>query len=105
MSAVMCSADIERSQGLLRAQGRAQALERDDQEPSRVRVRGRHDLAPVRPAVAADVRELAGRGIVFDVVESGDLKLVDHVLTSPGIGKSAWFKDPNGSTLALFQPE
>ena len=27
------------------------------------------------------------------------------VLGAPGIGKSAWFKDPDGSTLALFQPE
>jgi predicted enzyme related to lactoylglutathione lyase len=39
------------------------------------------------------------------VFEFGDLRMVDHVLTSPGIGKSAWFKDPDGSTLALFQPE
>ena len=55
--------------------------------------------------IAADVRELADRGVVFDTVEFGDLKMVDHVLTSPGIGSSAWFKDPDGNTLALFQPE
>ena len=55
--------------------------------------------------VAADVRELVARGVEFDLVEFGDLKMVDHVLTSPGIGKSAWFKDPDGNTLALFQPE
>jgi catechol 2,3-dioxygenase-like lactoylglutathione lyase family enzyme len=55
--------------------------------------------------IAADVRELADRGIDFDTVEFGDLKMIDHVLTSPGIGKSAWFKDPDGNTLALFQPE
>jgi catechol 2,3-dioxygenase-like lactoylglutathione lyase family enzyme len=55
--------------------------------------------------IAADVRELAARGVEFDTVEFGDLKMVDHVLTSPGIGKSAWFKDPDGNTLALFQPE
>jgi len=53
--------------------------------------------------VAADVRELAGRGVVFDELAIGDLKTVDHVLTSP-IGRSAWFKDPDGNTLALFQP-
>jgi len=53
--------------------------------------------------VAADVRELAGRGVVFDELAIGDLKNVDHVLTSP-IGRSAWFKDPDGNTLALFQP-
>jgi catechol 2,3-dioxygenase-like lactoylglutathione lyase family enzyme len=55
--------------------------------------------------VAADVRELDARGVVFDIVEFGDLKMADHVLTSPGIGKSAWFKDPDGNTLALYQPE
>jgi catechol 2,3-dioxygenase-like lactoylglutathione lyase family enzyme len=55
--------------------------------------------------IAADVRELDDRGVVFDTVEFGDLKMVDHVLTSPGIGKSAWFKDPDGNTLALYQPE
>jgi hypothetical protein len=33
------------------------------------------------------------------------LKTVDHVATTVGIGKSAWFKDPDGNTLALFQPE
>ena len=25
--------------------------------------------------------------------------------TSPGIDKPAWFKDPDGNTIALFQPE
>jgi hypothetical protein len=28
-----------------------------------------------------------------------------HIATTAGIGKSAWFKDPDGNTLALFQPE
>ena len=55
--------------------------------------------------IAADVQELADRGVVFDELEFGEMKTVDHVITSPGIGKSAWFKDPDGSTLALFQPE
>jgi hypothetical protein len=26
-------------------------------------------------------------------------------VTSPGIGRSAWFRDPDGNTIALFQPE
>ena len=33
------------------------------------------------------------------------LKTVNHVAVTPGIGKSAWFKDPDENTLALFQPE
>jgi catechol 2,3-dioxygenase-like lactoylglutathione lyase family enzyme len=55
--------------------------------------------------IAADVRDLVARGIEFDLVEFGELKMVDHVLTSPEIGRSAWFKDPDGNTLAVFQPE
>jgi catechol 2,3-dioxygenase-like lactoylglutathione lyase family enzyme len=55
--------------------------------------------------VQADVRELAGRGVVFEDYDFPALKTVDHVATTPGIGKSAWFKDPDGNTLALFQPE
>ncbi len=55
--------------------------------------------------VAADVKELVDRGIVFDEFDLGAFKTIDHVVTSPGIGKSAWFKDPDGNTIALFQPE
>lgn len=55
--------------------------------------------------VAADVKELVARGVVFDDLDMGAMKTIDHSLTSPGIGKSAWFKDPDGNTLALFQPE
>jgi catechol 2,3-dioxygenase-like lactoylglutathione lyase family enzyme len=53
--------------------------------------------------VAADVSELAGRGVEFDVVEFGDFTMIDHVLSTP-VGKSAWIKDPDGNTIALFQP-
>lgn len=52
--------------------------------------------------VAADVSELAGRGVEFELVEFGDFKMVDNVLTTP-VGRSAWFKDPDGNTIALFQ--
>jgi catechol 2,3-dioxygenase-like lactoylglutathione lyase family enzyme len=53
--------------------------------------------------IAADVQELVDRGVVFDELDMGTIKTVDHVATTP-IGKSAWFKDPDGNTLALFQP-
>jgi hypothetical protein len=51
----------------------------------------------------ADVTELVGRGVEFDLVEFGDFKMVDHVLTTP-VGSSAWFKDPDGNTIQLLQP-
>lgn len=55
--------------------------------------------------VAADVAELRGRGVRFEEYDFPTLKTVDAVATTPGIGRSAWFKDPDGNTIALFQPE
>ena len=55
--------------------------------------------------VEADVRALAARGVTFEEYDFPTLKTVDGVATTAGIGKSAWFKDPDGNTLALFQPE
>ena len=55
--------------------------------------------------VERDVRELESRGAVFEDYDFPTLKTVDHVATTSSIGRSAWFKDPDGNTLALFQPE
>jgi catechol 2,3-dioxygenase-like lactoylglutathione lyase family enzyme len=55
--------------------------------------------------IAKDVAELAGRGIVFEEYDMETFKTVDHVVTTPRIGRSAWFKDPDGNTIAVFQPE
>jgi len=52
-----------------------------------------------------DVAELVARGIEFEEYDIGAFKTIDHVVTSPGIGRSAWFKDPDGNTVAVFQPE
>jgi catechol 2,3-dioxygenase-like lactoylglutathione lyase family enzyme len=52
-----------------------------------------------------DVAELVGRGIDFEEYDTPTFKTVDHVVTSAGIGRSAWFKDPDGNTIAVFQPE
>jgi catechol 2,3-dioxygenase-like lactoylglutathione lyase family enzyme len=55
--------------------------------------------------VDADVRALAARGVTFEDYDFPTLKTVDHVATTAGLGRSAWFKDPDGNTLAVFQPE
>jgi predicted enzyme related to lactoylglutathione lyase len=55
--------------------------------------------------VEADVSELVSRGVTFEDYDFPTLKTVNHVATTTGIGTSAWFKDPDGNTLALFQPE
>lgn len=55
--------------------------------------------------IEADVKALLDRGVVFEELDMGTFKTINHIATSPGIGRSAWFKDPDGNTLALFQPE
>ncbi len=55
--------------------------------------------------VESDVRELVDRGVVFEDYDFPTPKTVNHIATTAGIGKSAWFKDPDGNTIALFQPE
>src|SRR3954452_18943151 len=52
--------------------------------------------------IANDVEELTENGIEFDEYDTDTFKTVDHVVTSP-IGRSAWFRDPDGNTIALFQ--
>jgi catechol 2,3-dioxygenase-like lactoylglutathione lyase family enzyme len=52
-----------------------------------------------------DVAELVAKGVDFDEYDTETFKTVDHVVTTKGIGRSAWFKDPDGNTIALFQPE
>jgi catechol 2,3-dioxygenase-like lactoylglutathione lyase family enzyme len=53
--------------------------------------------------IAKDVAQLVEHGVEFDEYDTDTFKTVDHVVTTP-IGRSAWFKDPDGNTIALFQP-
>ena len=55
--------------------------------------------------IGTDVAELVSRGAEFEEYATETFKTVDHVVTSAGIGRSAWFKEPDGNTIALFQPE
>ena len=120
VSAVLCSTDLARSQGFYESKVGLRLstatiknhLVFECGDGTTLLVYGRPspnkaDHTQVRfwsTDIAADVRELVDRGVVFDELEFGEMKTVDHVMTSPGIGRSAWFKDPDGNTLALFQP-
>ncbi|MBV8983333.1 MAG: VOC family protein [Acidimicrobiia bacterium] len=55
--------------------------------------------------IEKDVAELAAHAIEFEEYDSEAFKTINHIVTSKGIGRSAWFKDPDGNTIALFQPE
>jgi catechol 2,3-dioxygenase-like lactoylglutathione lyase family enzyme len=53
--------------------------------------------------IETDVKELADRGVEFDDYDTPTFKTENHIATTP-IGRSAWFKDPDGNTIAVFQP-
>ncbi len=55
--------------------------------------------------IEKDVEELVANGVEFEEYDTETFKTVNHVVTTDGIGRSAWFKDPEGNTIALFQPE
>ena len=55
--------------------------------------------------VEADVKALVDKGVVFEDYDFPTFKTVNHIATTAGIGRSAWFKDPDGNIIALFQPE
>ncbi len=55
--------------------------------------------------IEKDVKALAEKGVTFEEYDFPTLKTVNHIASTAGIGKSAWFKDPDGNILALFQAE
>jgi catechol 2,3-dioxygenase-like lactoylglutathione lyase family enzyme len=118
ISAVLCSTDLEKSQEFYETKVGLKlspetiknhlVFECGDGTTLLVYGRGapnKADHTQVRfwtSDIAADVKELADRGVGFDELDMGTIKTIDHIATTP-IGKSAWFKDPDGNTLALFQ--
>jgi len=120
-SAVICSTDLERSRAFYEEQVGLTLLPEtiknhllfDCGDGTTLLVYGRPaenkaDHTQVRfwtDDVATDVDRLKEQGVVFEEYDYPTLKTVDSVATTPGIGSSAWFKDPDGNTIAVFQPE
>ena len=52
--------------------------------------------------VAAEVKELKARGVVFEEYDMPGLKTVNSIATGGG-AKTAWFKDSEGNILAISQ--
>ena len=52
--------------------------------------------------VEAEVRELRGRGVVFEEYDMPGLKTVNGVATEDN-SKAAWFKDSEGNIMAVIQ--
>lgn len=52
--------------------------------------------------IAAEIRELEQRGVMFADYDLPDLKTVDHICVM-GTEKAAWFADPDGNVLCLHE--
>jgi predicted enzyme related to lactoylglutathione lyase len=121
VSAVLCSTDLERSKGFYEKRlgfslspktiknhlvyefGNGESLVIYGRPSS-----NKADHTQIRfwsTGIEKDVKELVAAGVVFDELDMGAIKTVNHIATVPGIGRSAWFKDPDGNTIALFQSE
>jgi catechol 2,3-dioxygenase-like lactoylglutathione lyase family enzyme len=120
-SAVLVSTDLERSQSFYQAQiGLTLSPESiknhllfECGDGSTLLIYGRAagnkaDHTQVRfwsSDIEKDVADLTANGVAFDDYDTETFKTVDHIVTTAGIGRSAWFKDPDGNTIAVFQPE
>lgn len=51
------------------------------------------------------VAYLRDRGVEFEEYDFGEMKTVDGILTMPDGTKGAWFKDPEGNIIGLFDGE
>ena len=52
--------------------------------------------------VAAEVRELKARGVVFEEYDPPGIKMENSIANADG-AKTAWFKDSEGNILAISQ--
>lgn len=52
--------------------------------------------------IVAKIRELEGRGVVFNDYDLPGLRTVDHVCVL-GSEKAAWFNDPDGNILCIHE--
>ena len=52
--------------------------------------------------IAASIKELKGKGVVFEDYDFPGLKTVEHVCVL-GAEKAAWFKDTEGNYLCLHE--
>ncbi|MGH2682891.1 MAG: VOC family protein [Actinomycetota bacterium] len=53
--------------------------------------------------VEAAVKDLRAKGVTFEEYDMPGLKTVDGIADLEG-EKGAWFKDPEGNILSIFQP-
>ena len=56
--------------------------------------------------IAAEVHDLKAKGVVFEVyADMPGVSWDGEIASIPGLGQAAWFKDSEGNTMCLDQPE
>ena len=55
------------------------------------------------PDIGTEVARLRARGVTFENYDFGEIRTVDGIMTDPTGGKTAWFKDPDGNSIAILQ--
>ena len=56
--------------------------------------------------IEAEVRDLKAKGVRFEVYEGmPGVDWKEEIAAIPGMGRAAWFKDSEGNTLCIDQPE
>lgn len=53
----------------------------------------------------AEVAALRAKGVELEVFDAPGLQWDDGVATLPGLGRAAWFRDSEGNTLCVDEPE
>jgi catechol 2,3-dioxygenase-like lactoylglutathione lyase family enzyme len=55
--------------------------------------------------LAQEMATLRKKGVVFEEYDLPDIKTVNGVAELDGMGRGAWFKDPDGNLIALHESE
>ena len=53
--------------------------------------------------IAADVAAFRSKGVEFHDLDYGEYSTVDGIMEMPGGGKAAWFTDPEGNVIGIFE--
>lgn len=55
--------------------------------------------------IESQVRDLKGKGVVFEVYDMPGVEWDGEIAAMPGMGRAAWFRDSEGNIMCVDQPE
>ena len=55
--------------------------------------------------IESQVRDLKGKGVVFEVYDMPGVQWDGEIASMPGMGRAAWFRDSEGNIMCVDQPE